>query len=155
VAGRRAFVEFARAREIPAGRACGLVQVSRRRLGYVSRKGDRALVEELKELAAAHPRYGSRRLCVMLRRERGRVVNLKKVRRLCREHGLLLRARRRRKRRGVGAGVPCKAERPGHVWAYDFVEDRTEAGRKLRVLEPSEGARRFLGWTDGAHWLLA
>ena len=134
MAGRRAFVEFARSREIPASRACGLVKVSRRRLSYASRKDDRALVEELKELAAAHPRYGSRRLCVTLRRERGRVVNLKKVRRLCREHGLLLKARRRRKRRGVGAGVPCKAEHPGHVWAYDFVEDRTEAGRKLRVL---------------------
>ena len=133
MAGRRAFVGFA-ARRIPASRACELVKVSRRRLGYVSRKDDGELVASLKELAAAHPRYGSRRLCVMLRRERGRVVNLKKVRRLCREHGLLLRRRRRRKRRGVGAGVPCKADRPNHVWAYDFVEDRTEGGRKLRVL---------------------
>jgi putative transposase len=26
------------------------------------------------------------------------------------------------------------AEHPDHVWAYDLVEDRTEAGRKLRVL---------------------
>jgi putative transposase len=134
VAGRRAFVGFARSREVSASRACGLAGVSRRRLSYVSRKDDAALAAELKGLAAAHPRYGSRRLCVMLRRERGRVVNLKRVRRLCREHGLLLRQKRRRKRRGVGAGVPCKAEYPGHVWAYDFVEDRTEAGRKLRVL---------------------
>jgi putative transposase len=134
VAGRRAFVAFARAREVSASRACGLVKVSRRRLSYVSRKDDAALAAELRELAAAHPRYGSRRLCVMLRRERGRAVNLKKVRRLCREHGLLLRQKRRRKRRGIGAGVPCKADHPGHVWAYDFVEDRTETGRKLRVL---------------------
>jgi putative transposase len=107
--------------------------VSRRRLGYIGRKDDGALVAELRDLAAAHPRYGCRRLCAMLRRA-GRVVNLKRVRRLCREHGLLLKARRRRKRRGTGVGVPCKAECPGHVWAYDFVEDRTEAGRKLRVL---------------------
>ena len=132
--GRRAFVAFARAREISASRACGLARVSRRRLSYASRKDDGALVAELKDLAAVHPRYGSRRLCVMLRRERGRAVNLKKVRRLCREHGLLLRQKRRRKRRGIGAGVPCRAEHPGHVWAYDFVEDRTETGRKLRVL---------------------
>lgn len=124
---------FARARGVSTSRACGLVKVSRRRLSYVGRKDDAALVAELKDLAAAHPRYGSRRLCVMLRRG-GRVVNLKKVRRLCREHGLLLRQRRRRKRRGIGAGVPCRAEYPGHVWAYDFVEDRTESGRKLRVL---------------------
>jgi len=133
VAGRRGFVEFARVRQVPASRACELVKVSRRRLGYVSRRSDGELVALLKDLAAAHPRYGCRRLCVMLRRQ-GRAVNLKRVRRLCREHGLLLRQKRRRKRRGIGAGVPCKAEHPGHVWAYDFVEDRTEAGRKLRVL---------------------
>ena len=133
MAGRRAFVAFARARDLSAGRACRPAGVSRRRLGYASRRNDGRLVAELKGLAAAHPRYGSRRLCVVLRRQ-GRVVNLKRVRRLCREHGLLLRQKRRRKRRGIGTGVPCKAERPGHVWAYDFVEDRTEAGRKLRVL---------------------
>jgi len=127
-------VAFARGREVSASRACELARVSRRRLSYASRKDDGALAAELKELAAAHPRYGSRRLCVMLRRERGRVVNLKKVRRLCREHGLLLKQKRRRKRRGIGAGVPCRSERPNHVWAYDFVEDRTETGRKLRVL---------------------
>ena len=134
MAGRRAFVAFARAREVSATRACELVRVSRRRLGYVSRKDDGALVAELKDLAAARPRYGCRRLCVMLRRERGRAVNLKRVRRLCREHGLLLKQKRRRKRRGIGCGVPCRAEHPGHVWAYDFVQDRTEAGQKLRVL---------------------
>jgi putative transposase len=133
VAGRRAFVAFARAREVSAVRACALVRVSRRRLSYASRKDDGALAAELRDLAAAHPRFGCRRLCAVLRRA-GRVVNLKRVRRLCREHGLLLRQKRRRKRRGIGTGVPCKAEHPGHVWAYDFVEDRTEAGRKLRVL---------------------
>ncbi|HEX2973905.1 MAG TPA: IS3 family transposase [Tepidisphaeraceae bacterium] len=69
----------------------------------------------------------------MLKRQ-GVVVNLKRVRRLCRLHGLLLKQRRRRKRRGIGAGVPCRAEYPHHVWTHDFVEDRTARGRKLRVL---------------------
>lgn len=133
VSGRRAFVAFAARRERSASRACELVKVSRRRLGYVSRKKDEELTMKLKELAAAHPRYGCRRLREMLRRD-GRGVNPKRVRRLCREHGLLLKQRRRRKRRGVGIGVPCLAEHPNHVWAYDFVEDRTETGRKLRVL---------------------
>jgi putative transposase len=126
-------VSFARSRDVPAGRACELARVSRRRLSYMSRKDDGDLVSELKDLAAANPRYGVRRLCVMLRRE-GRAVNHKRVRRLCREQGLMLKQRRKRKRRGVGIGVPCKAEHPNHVWAYDFVEDRTEAGRKLRIL---------------------
>lgn len=133
VAGRRTFVEFATGRELSASRACGLVKVSRRRLRYVSRKKEEELKRRLKELASDHPRYGCRRLCEMLRRD-GRVVNLKRVRRLCREQGLVLKQKRRRKRRGIGIGVPCLAEHPNHVWAYDFVEDRTEAGRKLRVL---------------------
>lgn len=132
-AGRRGFVAFARARKVSASRACGLAGVSRRRLDYVSVRRDGGLIAELKALAAAHPRYGCRRLCVMLRRS-GRTVNLKRVGRLCRENGLLLKQKRRRKRRGIGVGVPCRAERPDHVWAYDFVEDRTETGRKLRIL---------------------
>lgn len=122
-----------RGRKISTARACQLLGISRRRLKYVSRKSDHELAERLMELAREHPRFGARRLCVMLRRE-GRRVNLKRVRRLCRKYGLLLKQKRRRKRRGIGAGMPCKAEYPGHVWAYDFVEDRTETGRKLRIL---------------------
>ena len=37
-------------------------------------------------------------------------------------------------RRGIGIGLPCKAEHPHHTWAWDFMEDRTESGRKLRIL---------------------
>jgi putative transposase len=133
VGGRRAFVKFAVGRQVSTSRACELVKVSRRRLGYVGRKKDEELTAWLKELAAAHPRYGCRRLWALLRRE-GWLVNLKRVRRLCRQQGLMLKARRRRKRRGMGLGVPCKAEYPNQVWAYDFMEDRTETGRKLRIL---------------------
>jgi putative transposase len=72
-------------------------------------------------------------LCALLRRQ-GQKVNLKRVRRLCRKHGLTLRPARRRKRRGIGIGQPCRAEHPHHTWAWDFMEDRTETGRKLRIL---------------------
>ena len=56
--GRRGFVEFATRRELSASRACELVKVSRRRLGYVSCKKEEDQTRKLKELAAAHPRYG-------------------------------------------------------------------------------------------------
>ena len=62
VAGRRAFVGFAAGRGVPVSRACDLAKVSRRRLGYVVRKEDPELTGRLKDLAAAHPRYGCRRL---------------------------------------------------------------------------------------------
>ncbi len=121
------------ARKVSARRACQWLGISRSWLTYASRGRDGGVADHLRDLAKEHPRYGCRRLRVMLRRQ-GRVVNLKKVRRLCREQGLLLKAKRRRKRRGIGVGVPRKAECPDHVRAYDFVEDRTETGRKLRVL---------------------
>ena len=33
-----------------------------------------------------------------------------------------------------GACIRLRPERPNHVWAYDFVEDRTHDGRKIRML---------------------
>ena len=133
VAGRRGFVSFALLRKVSARRACGLARVSRRRLKYASRRKEDGVLKRLKELAASHPRFGYRRLHAMLRRS-GLRVNVKRVRRLCLKHGLKLSRKRRRKRRGIGVGVPCRAEHRNHVWAYDFLEDRTESGRKLRIL---------------------
>lgn len=131
--GRREAAGFLVGREMSTRRACWWLNVSRSWLKYLTRRKDGELVEKLMGLAKGHPRYGVRRLHALLRRE-GEVVNLKRVRRLCAKHGLLLGPKRRKKRRGVGAGVPCVAEYPNQVWAYDFVEDRTESGRKLRVL---------------------
>jgi putative transposase len=111
-------------------------------LGYVARKNDAALVERLKELAVKFPRFGYRRLHAMLRRE-GCTINLKRVRRLCRRHGLKLSRKVRRKRRGIGIGVPCRGEYPNHVWAYDFLFDQCENGRKLKVLTVTDEFTRL------------
>lgn len=125
-------------------RACELLRVSRRWLGYQGRRGNDPVLPRLKDLAARHPRYGHRRLHALLRRE-GHAVNVKRVRRLCVLHGLKLSRKRRRKRRGVGAGVPCRAEYPNHVWAYDFVHDACQGGRKLKILTvEDEFTRRCL-----------
>ena len=132
-------------RGLSARRACQLLGVSRRWLSYQGkREGDDPILPRLKDLAATHPRYGYRRLHVLLRRE-GHAVNVKRVRRLCVLHGLKLSRRRRRKRRGVGTGVPCRAEYPNHVWAYDFVHDACQDGRKLKILTvEDEFTRRCL-----------
>lgn len=134
-------------RGLSARRACGLVGTSRRWLGYESRRwggGEDPVLGRLRELAARHPRYGYRRLWAVLRRE-GVVVNVKRVRRLCVLYGLKLSRKRVRKRRGVGAGVPCEAQYPGHVWAYDFVHDVCDDGRKLKILTvQDEFTRRAL-----------
>jgi putative transposase len=136
-------------RELSARRACELLGVSRRWLAYEGGRGKAdPVLGRLKRLAACHPRYGYRRLHAMLKRELGRrgpKVNAKRVRRLCVLHGLKLPAKRRRKRRGVGTGVPCRAEYPNHVWAYDFVHDLCRDGRKLKILTvEDEFTRRCL-----------
>lgn len=130
---RRQAVRFFRDRKMSARRASWWLNVSRNWLGYASRRTDEDLVDRLKELAAAHPRFGVRRLHALLRRE-GRVVNVKRVRRVCKLHGLLLKQKKRRQRRGTGRKLPCRSMYPNEVWCYDFVEDRTETGRKLRIL---------------------
>jgi len=62
-------------------------------------------------------------------------VNKKRIERIWREQGLSLHRRKARKRRYGSTDLTIhKAERKNHVWTYDFLEDRTEKGRKLRFL---------------------
>ena len=102
-------------------------------LRYVSQRkaGDDALGERLKALALEHPRYGSPRLCVLLRREQ--VVNHKRVERLYREKGLALR-RKKRKRIARAAVRPPFTNGANQEWALDFVSDVMASGRHVRVL---------------------
>jgi putative transposase len=69
-------------------RACRLVSSARATIRYQRRcRGDdEALQTRLRELAAQRPRFGYRRLHVLLRRA-GIVVNHKRVERLYREEG--------------------------------------------------------------------
>ena len=57
--------------------------------------------------------------------------------RIWRAEGLKVPARQPKRGRlwlNDGSCVRLRPERPNHVWAYDFVEDRTRDGRKLRML---------------------
>lgn len=107
--------------------------ISRSSLKYKSIRDDSYLVQELKDLAGRKPGYGARRLHAFLR-NRGKKINIKRIRRLCRVHGLRLKTKSRRKRKGKGTGIPCKPEYLHHVWSYDFVHDFCENGRKLKFL---------------------
>lgn len=98
------------------------------------REGESDLLDRIKELSRRHKRYGYRRVTELLCRE-GLIVNHKRVYRLWNTEGLAL-PRKRPKRRRAGATVEMvnKAAYKNHVWAYDFVEDRTDKGNKLRML---------------------
>jgi putative transposase len=96
------------------------------------RKDDDADRKLLRALAAERRRFGYRRLREMARRK-GNVMNLKKVYRLYREEGLMVRRRRGRKR-ALGTRAPLQsARRPNEVWVLDFVADVLESGRRFRV----------------------
>lgn len=95
-----------------------------------------ALTADIVELARQYGRYGYRRITVLLRNA-GWLVNAKRVERIWRREGL--KVPRRQAKRGRlwlndGSCVRLRPERPNHVWSYDFVEDRTHDGRKLRML---------------------
>ena len=91
------------------------------------------------------PRWGYRRAHHHLR-ELGWEVNRKRVQRLWREEGLRVPVRKRKRRRLGDSTVPAerlRAERPNHVWAFDFerheaLHDRAEV-RDLRRLPVAAG----------------
>ena len=97
---------------------------------------DRLLVKAMEQLRRAHPRYGYRRIGRELVKLGWR-VNQKRVHRLWKEAGWQIR-QKARKRRPLGSSengcVLKRAERRNHVWSYDFVHDRTEAGLQLKFL---------------------
>ena len=130
-------MRFLIARGLSVCRSCAILRISRSSLGHLPRKDDSALVRKLKELAAKNPCHGYRMLHGSLLMA-GWWVNAKKVRRLGRLHGLSQPLRRKRKRRGAGAGMPCRAEYLNHVWSCDFVSDFCKNGRKLRFFTVNE-----------------
>jgi len=116
-------------------RACSALGVNRSSVRYVSCQPLQApLRQRLHELAASRISYGYRRLHVLLRRE-GWAINHKRVYRLYRDEGLVLRRKRpRRRRSAVRRQERHRAERPNQVWSMDFMSDALADGRKLRVL---------------------
>jgi len=119
-------------------RACQALGVSRSSQRYQPREDDEEgrLVARILELVREHPRYGYRFITVLLRRE-GWKVNRKRVYRLWQQEGLQVPRKQRKKRRlGTSAGgcVRQRAEHKDHVWAWDFVFDRTAGGRSIKWL---------------------
>ncbi len=119
---------------VSARRACSVVGCDRGTFYYRAQRRDvTPLRMRLRELAAARPRFGYRRLHILLRREGWR-INAKKTYRLYREEALGVRVKRRRKRASQLRVLAVAPTRPNERWAMDFMADRLDDGRRIRIL---------------------
>src|SRR5829696_6738358 len=139
-ARRRACIEHVRDKlQVSERRACaalGQHRSTQRKLPR-GRDDEERLTADIIELARRYGRHGYRKLAELLRSTAGRVVNDKRVERIWRREGLKVPAKQPKRGRlwlADGSCVRLRAERPNHVWSYDFVEDRTHDGRKYRML---------------------
>jgi putative transposase len=119
-------------------RACRTLGQPRRTQRYVAKRRDdeEKLAARMLELVRRHPRRGYRFMWALLRREGWR-VNRKRVWRLWKKQGLKVPRNRRKKRRLGTSGNSCvrhRSEHKDHVWAWDFIFDRTENGRSIKWL---------------------
>jgi putative transposase len=121
-------------------RACLLSMVPVSSYRYQPLQSDELLRERLMDLAREKPRYGYRRLHVLLRRE-GETVNHKRVHRVYRE--AVLSIRRKKRKHCVRARFSLREHTAAdQEWALDFVHDAIAAGGSIRVLSVLDSYRR-------------
>ena len=116
-----------------ARHACELMGIAVTTFAYEPRSKDESRVRNrMLELAREKPRFGYRRLQVLLKRE-GMIVNHKRLCRMYKQAGLSVRRKRRkylvRQRCSVAQATQVNQE-----WALDFVSDATARGRTIRFL---------------------
>jgi putative transposase len=94
-----------------------------------------ALRQKIRAIAQARPRFGYRRILVMLKRE-GVHIGSERLRRLYREEGLSLRMRPKRRRKLAShlRIVAPPPQGPHERWSMDFMVDSFMNGRRFRVL---------------------
>lgn len=129
--------------EMSQRRASGLAQISRSVLRYRSKRShDSDVREPLNRLATERPRFGYRRLTVLLHRE-GLTINHKRVFRIYQEEGLAVRRKRRKRRAQAPRERLATATAPNQRWSMDFISDTLENGRSIRVLTIVDACSRL------------
>ena len=98
---------------------------------------DQRLLDEMRRLVAEYPRFGSDRVHKRLAGTGWR-VNFKRVHRLWKQEHMQVPKKQHKRRRLPGTSangcVRHRATHANHVWSYDFLVDRTEDGRQLKLL---------------------
>ena len=97
---------------------------------------DKPVIDDLLVLHVKHPRYGYRRITIKLR-EKGWFINFKRVYRLWCQEGCKIRRKQHKKLHSGGSENACHRKRPeyyNHIWSYDFLSERLENGRLVKLL---------------------
>jgi putative transposase len=125
-------------------RSCAVLGVNRSSCRYVSRRPEDPVREPLRALAARRPRFGYRRLTVLLRRD-GWHINHKRVYRLYCADGLAVRRKRRRKLAAGCRILLAAPTQPHRRWSIDFMGDTLASGRTFRTFNVvDDGSRECL-----------
>ena len=135
-AARREAVQIMMRHNVSQRQACKELGISRSWFAYTPRQPakDQALIEPIKKLSQTYPRFGYRRIAVMLGWQQNNAINAKRVYRIWKMLNLQLPKRRPRRRRPGSDPMKLLSEHTNHVWSYDFISDRTANGHKLKIL---------------------
>lgn len=131
-AARRRSLETLLRKGVSRRLACKVVGLSRNASKQVPKERRPELRHRVVGLAEKNPRYGCRRVHMVLRNE-GWTVNRKAVHRIWREEGLSLKTRKRRR-----IQVEPQEQEPiagfGDVWSIDFASEWLENRRQARIV---------------------
>ena len=125
---------YAMGRGLSQRRACALLIISRSMLYYQMKlpAKDAAVIASMKELSGRYPRFGYRRVQILLQRD-GIVLGKHRCARLWADAGLQV-PKKRRRRRCAAQIRPLTPLNRNSVWSYDFVYDACANGQKLKCL---------------------
>jgi putative transposase len=116
-------------------RACRTIRYRLAGYLYRSKKPEQAVLRHrIRQLASEKPRYGYRRIHILLKRE-GWPINSKRVYRLYRLEDLQMRQKIPKRRVSVKLRqIRVPSIRQNECWSMDFVADQLFNGQKLRCL---------------------
>lgn len=134
VQARQAQVSYAVERGLSQRRACTLLLVSRSSLYYeaIQPIKDEPIIAAMRKLSGRYPRFGYRRIRILLKRE-GIALGKHRCARLWACAGLQV-PKKRRKRVKSQPIKPLAVMQKNGVWSYDFVYDACANGQKLKCL---------------------
>ena len=134
VQARKEQTIYAIKRGLSQRRACTLLSISRSSLTYLSRMPikDEAVIQAMQRLSGQYPRFGYRRIKILLSRE-GFSMSMGRCARIWSNAGLQV-PKKKRRRIKRSSFQPMKATYPNAVWSYDFVYDACANGQKLKCL---------------------